>query len=332
MNFIMPPRIYRDSGEVRKVGFEIEFGGLDLESTAQIIKSIFGGTIEKKHHFSYRIKDTKFGEFTLESDARFLSQKKYELYLQKIGIPPESAFTDNVEKFFEKISGTLLPFEIAMPPIPMDQLQEAEKIREEMFKNSALGISSSVFAAFGMQFNPELPDFRVETILSYLKAFLLLYDWLAEETDIVIARRVAPYIHPFSKEYTELVLNPDYNPDLEKLIHDYLVMNPTRNRPLDMLPLFCFLDCDLVLQFPVEKDLIKPRPTFHYRLPNSEIDDPMWSFAKEWNKWVCVEKLACDPKQLEQLTKEYFEVHHAGRLFVKVPWIMKTREWLNAHP
>jgi putative glutamine amidotransferase len=36
-------------------------------------------------------------------------------------------------------------------------------------------------------------------------------------------------------------------------------------------------------QFPVEKELIKSRPTFHYRLANSSIGDPEWSFAKESN-------------------------------------------------
>ncbi|OBX33760.1 putative amidoligase enzyme [Halomonas elongata] len=38
------------------------------------------------------------------------------------------------------------------------------------------------------------------------------------------------------------MLDPDYQPDLRTLIDDYLEYNPTRNRELDLLPLFAYLD------------------------------------------------------------------------------------------
>ena len=329
-SFLLPPRLYNSAGEIRKVGFEIEFGGLSLEETAKIILSLYDGTLERKHNFAFKVKGTQFGDFHLESDSRFLSQKKYSAYLEKMGVAPESALTDNVEKFLDKLAGTLLPFEIAMPPIPINQLQAAERIRERLFENSALGTSSSIFAAFGMQFNPEVPDENPQTILGYLRAFFLLYDWLVEESEIAIARRIAPYINPFPQEYMDLVLNPLYQPDMRNLILDYLDFNPTRNRPLDLLPLFTYLNRDLVFRFPVERHLIKARPTFHYRLPNSEIDDPHWSFAKEWNKWVFVEELAADPVKSLRMSYDYFEFHSPSRIFQKGPWVSKTREWIDA--
>lgn len=329
MDFLQPPWTQTEKGETRRVGFEIEFGGLGLEEVAQIIVQLHGGSIQRVHTFSYRIVDTRFGDFVVESDSRFLSQKKYDQYLIKMGLAPDSVLTDNVEKFLEKFAGSLLPFEIAMPPIAMDRLQAAEQIREALYRHSALGVSSSLFAAFGMQINAEVPNFKVETILSYLRAFFLLYDWLVEESEIAIARKIAPYIHPFMNEYVSHVLRPSYRPDLDQLMRDYLRTNSTRNRPLDLLPLFAYLNKDLVFRYPVERDLIKPRPTFHYRLPNSEIDRPDWSFAKEWNKWIQIEKLAADPVRIEKMSQDYMRIHEQ-KTFVKSPWILKTREWIDA--
>lgn len=329
MEFLMPPRLYSESGELRKVGFEIEFGGLSLDSAAQIILDLYGGTLYKRHQFSYQIIGTQWGDFALEADSRFLSQKKYDVYLEKMGIADFSSITESLEKILEKLAGTLFPFEIVMPPLPINELWAAEKIRGELYKHSALGTDSSVFAAFGMQFNPELPDFKVETITSYLRSFFLLYDWLFEEADVVLARKLAPYIHPFPQDYMDLVINTDYKPDFHQFMTDYLRANPTRNRPLDLLPLFAFMDKDLLFQFPVEKDLVKARPTFHYRLPNSKIDDPNWSFAQEWNHWVRVEELANDPELTEKMSEDYMNLHMPNRLFPRSPWISKTQEWLN---
>lgn len=330
MKFLLPPRMYNESGEIRKVGFEIEFGGLGLEEAARLIADLYGGMIHKRHQFSYVVTGSQYGDFSLESDSRFLSQKKYDVYLEKMGIADFSGISENLEKILEKLAGTLLPFEIAMPPIPLDQLEAAEKVRQSLYEHSAQGISSSVFAAFGMQFNPEVPDFEVETILSYLRSFFLLYDWLVEESNIVLARKIAPYIHPFPQEYMDLVVNMDYQPDLEQFMSDYLRANPTRNRPLDLLPLFTYMDADLVFEYPVEKKLIKPRPTFHYRLPNSEVDNPNWSFAQEWNKWVRVEELAADSERMALMSEDYLNIHLPSRLFPRSPWIAKTQEWLNA--
>jgi hypothetical protein len=49
---------------------------------------------------------------------------------------------------------------------------------------------------------------------------------------------------------------------------------------------------------------VRPRPTFHYRLPNCLVDDPSWSFALEWNRWVEVERLAEDPVRLARACEE----------------------------
>ena len=89
------------------------------------------------------------------------------------------------------------------------------------------------------------------------------------------------------------------------LIDDYLKDNPTRNRVLDMLPLFMFLDKDRV-EAAVEDSLVRPRPTLHYRLPNSEVDEPDWSLSLAWNDWMQVEALANDAARLDRWCYRYW--------------------------
>ena len=70
---------------------------------------------------------------------------------------------------------------------------------------------------------------------------MVLYDWLVDVSDIDVSRKLSAFIDPFPIEYRALVTSPDYAPDLDRLIGDYLDANPTRNRALDMLPMFAHL-------------------------------------------------------------------------------------------
>lgn len=330
MNFQLPPRIRKADGEKRRVGFELEFGGLPLDEAAKILVQLFGGTVERKSEFIYKAQ-TSLGDFCLEADSTFLKDKKYERYLDYVGLERESsAIAQNIEGMFAKLAGTLIPFEIVMPPLPIDNLQPVEMIRRELQLHSAKGTKSSLFMAFGMQFNPEVPDVQAKTLLNTLRAFFLLFDWLYEESEIPVARKVAPFIHDFPEDFVKLVLDPAYEPDLTRLMTDYLIYNPTRNRPLDMLPLFAHIDSQLVFSYPVETHLVKPRPTFHYRLPNSMVDDPQWSIAGDWNKWVEIERLAADESVLRRMTDDFFATREDNILFVRAKWAQKTRQWLHA--
>jgi hypothetical protein len=120
-----------------------------------------------------------------------------------------------------------------------------------------------------------------------------------------LARSISPYINPFPDEYVRLILRSDYPADAGRLIDDYLAYNPTRNRPLDMLPVLCHLDEPRVTSRVEEQHLVKARPAFHYRLPNCLVDEPDWTLAREWNTWVEVERLAEDPEALMRMSREY---------------------------
>jgi hypothetical protein len=194
-------------------------------------------------------------------------------------------------------------------------------------EHHAMGTRASLLYAFGLHLNPEAPSLAAEVILNYLRAFLLLYDWLYEKLKIDFSRRVAPFIHEFPRKYCSTVLQPDYRPNMERLINDYLFYNPTRNRPLDILPLLAFIDEERIMSSAVEKHLIKPRPAFHYRLPNCLIDDPHWSIATEWNYWVEVEKLAVNQEKIERMSISFLETLEDPLRFLKKSWAEKVESW-----
>ena len=102
------------------------------------------------------------------------------------------------------------------------------------------------------------------------------------------------------------VLAADYWPHIDDLIGDYLAANPTRNRDLDLLPLFLHFDEQRVrARLPNEK--IGQRAVLHYRLPTARVSQPGWSIAAEWNRWIAVERLAANQAQLSRLASAYFE-------------------------
>jgi hypothetical protein len=148
--------------------------------------------------------------------------------------------------------------------------------------------------SLGLHFNVDPPRLDAETIMAFLKAFLLLGEGLRRD----IARgssRLAFVLPPdYPKSYVRRVLAPDYWPNLATLTNDYLAANPTRKRALDLLPLLAHLDEERVRSLlPHEK--IGPRPVFHYRLPLAHVSEPNWSIMPDWDRWLAVERLASVP-------------------------------------
>jgi hypothetical protein len=54
-------------------------------------------------------------------------------------------------------------------------------------------------------------------------------------------------------------------------------------------------------------ELVKSRPTYHYRLPNSEVSRSGWTPAADWNRWVAVERVAEDRAVLRELSEAYLQ-------------------------
>lgn len=326
--FDRPPVLHNKAGEERKAGIELEYAAVNLEKTAEIISTLFGGSVRRITTFEFKVEDTDFGEFKFELDAQLLLQKKYESFLKKIGIDiSELKKKKELEELLSDMASTIVPFEIVTPPIPFSKLYKVDELVSEMRNNHAEGTGTSFFHAFGMHLNPEIPDVKPETILRTLQSFILLQEWIRLDSEIDLSRRITPYIDDFKKEYKLLILQKDYKPDINRLMDDYLEHNPTRNRPLDLLPVFEFVDENKV-QAVVDDGLTSPRPAFHYRLPNCRIDEPEWSVASEWNRWVLVEKLASDYKTLSRLKEDYTNYSKESSFGFKGKWIRHVYKWV----
>lgn len=296
---LLPPFKLNAQGEPRRVGVELELSGLELKQITEHITDVLGGRVLSKSPYEAHIQDTEVGTVRVEFDATLFRELKVrrffdELDLDILGDPEK----ESIEKVLATVAAWLVPYEIVFPPLPVAELGKLEKVRARLGVHGQ-GTTSNVINAFGLHLNPEVPNTNVETVLNYLRAFLILYDELKQVHDIDVARSLSGFISPFEKRYQLLVLNPKYKPTKDQFIDDYLQANPSRNRPLDLLPLLAYMDETKVRQrLPEEK--ISPRPAFHYRLPNSQIDERGWSISREWEAWLRVERLAADSYQLKK--------------------------------
>ena len=330
MPFEMPTRTTVSEGRERRVGFELEYTGIDLEAAAAIITDLFGGRLVRESRFRFQIEDTRAGDFTVEVDTALLKDKRYQEWLSKVGIDLTGTdLEEPVEKLLMKVASTVVPHEVVTPPLPLSELYRAEELKSALMEQKAKGTGGSVIYAFGLHFNPEAPDLEVETLLSFLQSFMVMEPWIRKESGIDFSRRLTPFIDEYPPDYLEKVLDPGYRPDLDAFVGDYLECNPTRNRSLDLLPILASVRPEMVRAASKESHLIKPRPAFHYRLPNSLIDDPDWSLAKEWNRWVVVDDLACDPQKLRTLARDFLREHALSRMGFVHRWAEKVRGWIG---
>lgn len=327
---IMPDQLYTPAGNIRQVGVELEMAGLDLMDMAKAVAMVFGGQIISKNSFEIDITNTKHGTFHVELDASLLKDHAYLEYLAKIGVEPKDLEEQQeIESTLIQLARNVVPSEVVAPPIPVTALAEMDELRVRLFQAGAKGTRAALVYAFGAQFNIEPAGSSALYFRDILRAYVLLHERLSQRGTVDLARKVTPFIRAFPGEYIRLILQENYAPNLTDLIRDYLHHNPTRNRPLDMLPLFAHLDHDQVMAAPVETHLIKPRPTFHYRLPNSQIDEPDWSLDQPWNDWIMVEKLAADPNQLTQHSHTYLEQPGEVVAGMMDEWMSKLGKWLN---
>lgn len=334
MEFKQPSVLYNAEGKLRTAGFELEFANVDIDKSIRIIQGLYGGEVHTRHRFNQDVKNTSLGDFSVMIDIRLLNEKSYRKVLEKFNVNLQDfSFGENnlefeVESTMENIIKKIIPYEITTPPVPFNELHEIDKLRKALYEHHATGTKSAITNAFAIHINPEIPATDTGTILRYMRAFFLLYPWIFEKSEVDLARRVSTFIASFPTKYIELVVSPAYQPTIDTLIDDYHILNPDRNRPLDMYPLFAYVRREKVNTF---QDIgkVNARPTFHYRLPNSLINEPTWSLASAWNYWVLVEELANDEERLRQMSKEYLSVRQNTLIGFDSKWTKKTEKWLS---
>jgi gamma-glutamyl-gamma-aminobutyrate hydrolase PuuD len=327
---LLPPFRTNEAGDPRRVGIELELSGLELDQITELVTDVLGGTVDKKSPYEATVLNSSLGDIRVEFDATLFREMKVRHFFSEID--PEiitEVERDNIEKALASIAGWLVPYELVFPPLAIERLPELEVLRARLGER-AQGTGSSVINAFGLHLNPEIPELSIKMVLNYLRAFLILYEELRQVHDIDPIRSLSGYISPFDRRYAMLVLNEKYQPSTEQFIDDYLQANPSRNRPLDLLPLLTQMDEERIRRrLPEEK--ISKRPAFHYRMPNSLVDETDWSISREWSTWMRVERLAADQHSLAKRCR-YELKRLQGPFFYWLRRLWRTKPLLSRKP
>jgi hypothetical protein len=315
-------------GRARRFGFEVEYAGLSLKDAAQIITALYGGKVEPEHTARIHVKETQLGDFVLELDAIPLQKMAEESHKLKASERLGDRLQRQLSETIEGVGAKITPYEIICPPITSAQIGKLEKLCQKLREAGAKGTRGGVHYAFGLHINAEVTSLETKDILNQIRSFLLLAPWLVKAHEINISRRVTRFIDPFPGSYLALVLDEAYKPDITTLIKDYHRHNPTRNRALDMLPLFAHIKPALVEELYGKEEKINPRPTHHYRLPNSEIGQADWTIMQELERWLMVEKVAADKALLGKLM-EAWQVHQQQFLSRSAKWVQTVNGLLR---
>lgn len=304
-----PPWTDTDRGP-RRVGVEIEFGDIGCERAAECVRQSFGGRVVVHTRNDVSVEGTAFGDFEVKIDWRFAHyiDGETEGGIGKSGLLDK--LDEGLSALVSEIGSAVMPFEIVAPPMPWSELGRFDGLLAELRAGGASDTRHWLHA-FALQLNPEAHALDAASIVAMLRAYLLSSERLRAEIGVDLTRRLSSFIEPFPDRYVRKVLDPAYGPDLETLIDDYLAENPTRNRELDMLPLFTFLD-EARVRACLDDDRIKARPTYHYRLPDCRLSDPGWGVGTEWNRWVSVERLAADADRLHAAAGEWLAREQPG--------------------
>lgn len=329
-----PPLTCNRDGGTRRVGIEIEFAGLDALQAAGCVRALFGGRIVERDPYHFVVEDSCFGDFDCKLDSHHAHATEEDSRSLKdllFGLVDDRQAQDLVRKagsLIGDVSRYWLPVEVVGPPVPYTEVPAFDRLALALADAGAQGTQESLIYGFGLQLNPEVASVEADYLRRHIQAYCLASEWLRATIDIDMTRRLLPFVDRFPTAYLRLVLNLAYAPDLGRLMDDFLAHNPTRNRELDLLPLFRLLDEERLRAIEgLDLTLVKARPTFHYRLPNASLGVRGWSILREWNRWVTVERLAADGERLETMMKAW-RANDAKLL--SDDWALLSARWLES--
>jgi len=319
IEFDLPPLVEKGDGTPRMVGFELEFSGISLDETAEVVRSTLRGQLASETSAERVIHTNSLGEFIIELDWDYLKSKASGTHRGEEG-----------SKWLEPLSqaaAVLVPVEIVCPPIPLTNLSALTPMVRGLREAGAMGTEESLIAAYGVHINTEIPRLDAEMLLSYLRAFAILQWWLVDAHEVNPTRKVSPYIDLYPQAYLRQVLSRS-EATMDDVFSDYLEHNASRNRALDLLPMLAEINSDRV-SGAVEDPKIKARPTFHYRLPNCHIERLDWSLAGAWNTWCVVERLVDREDDLDALAGEFLATDRPILGVGRGDWVRFIDRWLK---
>ncbi|MDX1492143.1 MAG: amidoligase family protein [Pseudohongiellaceae bacterium] len=308
-----------DDGETRRVGFELEFSGVNLEQTLKALSDVYPCKLLSRTDAEAKVELGDIGQFNIEIDWAYLKDKASE----KGSKPTEEDWIT----LLSQAATFLVPMEVVCPPIPVNKLDMLLPLVSSLKKAGAIGTDESLIAAYGVHINTEIPKLDAASLSAYIRAFCLLQWWLVDERGVNLARRLSPYIDLYPENYIKQVLSYS-DASMEQIFSDYLQFNPTRNRALDLLPLLASID-ETKVRSVVDDPRIKPRPAFHYRLPDCKIEQDNWSLSDAWDTWLVVETLASNEDDLITLGKEFLSSDRPILDVSRSQWVERIKQWID---
>jgi len=319
--FELPPTLIRDDGGVRRVGFELEFSGIDLDATAAALVASLGASLKSETAAERVLQVESLGEFRVELDWAFLKNQA-----AKQG---RSAIEEELLERLSEAAALVVPVEVVCPPVTLDDLAMLDPMVHALRKAGAVGTEESLLAAYGVHVNAEVPGVDAATLHPMIRAYCLLQWWLVDRHGVDPTRKISPYIGLYPAAYVEHVLSAPTT-EMDDIVDAYLEHNATRNRALDLLPLLSEIDESRV-RSAVDDPRVQARPAFHYRLPDCHIEQEDWSLSRSWNSWCVVEKLAERADDLNALAKDFLEANRPLLGVNRGRWVETLGEWLNDH-
>ncbi|MGC9368190.1 MAG: amidoligase family protein [Paracoccaceae bacterium] len=296
------PRPTHSDGRERQTGVEIEFSGLAEGDAAEVVKDLWGGTVNTRAPHDLVVEGGSLGDVQVELDTALKGQGESPL----------------ADKLLD-LSREVVPVEIVTPPLPPSDLPEIDRLMAALNEAGALGSEEGVLLAFGVHLNPEVASETAEFIVPVVRAFALVEQWLRASDPPDISRRLLPFVDPWPRSFVDRAAEEGAGWSLSDLRDAYLELVPSRNHGLDLLPLLEHLFPGEVRAALPEGQVKGGRPTWHYRLPETGLGAADWSFAYEWNRWVLVERIAERPSLLEQLA-EAWAAHRSALTTLRPDW------------
>jgi len=284
------PQPLNAKGEARRVGVEIELGGLDEARVAALVAERLDGRAEQEDSHIWAVSGSDIGDVAVYLDIFLRKAQKSRLRDLALDLGRE-----------------VVPVEIVTEPIDMEGLARLEDLRDALRDAGALGSGAGLVFGFGVHFNIEVASGDDADTVRPLLAYALIEDWLRSAYPIDESRRLLPFTDPYPTEFVRTLIGAGPGAARDLVTGLYLELTPSRNRGLDMLPLLAHFDEARIAA--AISDKTSARPAFHFRLPDCRIDEADWTLAGEWWRWVAVERVARDDALLRRLSDAWLDDH-----------------------
>lgn len=279
------PRPNVEDGRPRRVGIEVECGGLDEDRVAAIVAECLGGEVVHSGEYQRRVEGTRIGSIEILLDTALRD---------RAGTSIARAGLD--------LGRAVIPVEFVTEPILPAEIVGIDALCRALAEAGATGTQDGIALGFGLHLNVALTGTLPRDILPVLRAFALTEDWLRTHMGLDPSRRVLPFVDPYPAGFVDrLCSDAAAQWSMDDLARVYLDEAGSRNHALDLLPILKHLDPARVEAAIPAMRHKSGRPAWHYRLPDCRIDDPAWSIAGEWARWCRIERLAHDHATLARL-------------------------------